>query len=508
MSRSDGAPKQTALDPELRRLAAVVVIGAIMTILDMTIINVAINTLGREFHTSLSTIQWVLTGYTLALAMTIPITGWAVQRFGGKTMWMVSLVLFIVGSILCGAAWSVTSLIVFRVVQAVGGGLLMPVGQTMLARKAGPQRMGRVMAVVAVPAMLGPVLGPVIGGLIVDNLDWRWMFYVNVPICAIALLAAAYWLPRDTEREADARLDTLGLILLSPGLAALVFGLAQAGNGHGVTDARVYGWILGGAVPVAAFIVRALRQRERALVDVTLFRDRGFAASVTALFIYVGAVFGVMFMSPVYFQSIRGDSPLHAGLLLAPMGLGAALSMPIAGRLTDRIGSRVLAVGGLVIVVAGMSVFTQLDATTSKVLLGVATFVVGIGHGAMMPSLMAAAYQRLPKSAVPAATTASNIVVRIGSSFGIAVLAVVLQVYIRREVPGASGTVASATATNEPDAPSRLAHAFGHSFWVALGIAVAAIIPCLLLPRLRRAAAPASVVETDGATAEPVDDHA
>lgn len=504
MSRSDRTP--SAFDPELRRLAAVVVLGAIMTILDMTIINVAITTLGREFHTSLSTIQWVLTGYTLALAMTIPITGWAVQRFGGKTMWMVSLVLFIAGSILCGAAWSVTSLIVFRVVQAIGGGLLMPVGQTMLARKAGPERMGRVMAVVAVPAMLGPVLGPVIGGVIVDNLDWRWMFYVNVPICAVALLAAAYWLPRDTERDGGARLDGLGLLLLSPGLAALVYGLAETGNGHGITDARVYGWILGGTVPIVAFVLRALRRRERALVDVTLFRDRGFAASVGTLFIYVGAVFGVMFMSPVYLQSVRGDSPLHAGLLLAPMGLGAALSMPIAGRLTDRIGSRVLAVGGLVVVVAGLSVFTRLDATTSKALLGVATFVVGIGHGAMMPSLMAAAYQRLPKSAIPAATTASNIVVRVGSSFGIAVLAVVLQVYIRHEVPGASGTIASAAAVTDPDAPARLARAFGHSFWVALCIAVAAIIPCLLLPR--RAAAPASVVEADGTTAEPVDDHA
>jgi EmrB/QacA subfamily drug resistance transporter len=505
-TRADGAPKQATFDPELRRLAVVVVLGAMMTILDTTIVTVAISTLRRDFHTSLSTIQWVLTGYTLALAMTVPITGWAIQRFGGKTMWITSIVLFIAGSVLCGAAWSVTSLIVFRLLQAIGGGILMPVGQTMLARKAGPERMGRVMSVIAIPGMLGPVLGPVLGGLIIGNLSWRWMFYINVPICAVALLAAIYWLPRDTDRQAASRLDALGLALLSPGLAALVYGLAQTGNGHGVTDPRVYGWAGAGAALTALFVAHAARMGDRALVDLRLFLNRGFAASVAALFVYVGAVFGVMFMSPVYFQAVKGDSPLRAGLLLAPMGLGAMLSMPIAGRLTDRIGSRLLAATGIVVVLAGLSVYTQLDAGTSTILLGAAILVIGIGHGTMMPALMAAAYQRLDRSAVPAASTASNIVVRVGSSFGVAALAVALQVFIRHEVPDGGGTVASAAAVRSPDALSRLAHAFGHSFWWAVGIAAVSIVPILLLPR--REAAADSVVEADGPVTETVDDHA
>jgi EmrB/QacA subfamily drug resistance transporter len=488
-------------DPELRRLAVAVVLGAIMTILDTTIVNVAINTLGRDFHTSLSTIQWVLTAYTLALAMTIPITGWAVQRFGGKTMWISSLVLFIAGSVLCGAAWSVASLIAFRVVQAIGGGMLLPVGQTMMAEKAGPQRIGRVMSLVAVPAMLGPVLGPVLGGVIVDNLAWRWMFYINVPICAVALLAAVYWLPRDAARTTGSRLDLPGLVLLSPGLAALVYGLAQAGNGHGVGDPEVYGWVAAGALLVAVFVLYALFRGERALVDVRLFRDRGFTTSCVTLFIYVGAVFGVSLMSPVYFQVVRGDSPLRAGLLLAPLGLGAMISMPMAGKLTDRIGSRLLAATGLIIVLAGLSVYTQLDAHTSRILLAVATFVFGFGHGMMMPSLMAAAYQRLERPSIPAATAASNIVIRVGSSFGVAALAVALQIFIRHEIPGAGGTVASVPRT--PDALSRVSHAFGSSFWLALGIGAVALVPILLIPRRR----PASVVESDRAIAEPVDDR-
>ena len=495
-------PADPTFDPELRRLAVVVVLGAIMTILDTTIVTVAINTLGRDLHTSLSTIQWVLTAYTLALAMTIPLTGWAVQRFGGRTMWIASLVLFIGGSVLCGASWSVGSLIAFRILQAVGGGMLLPVGQTMLAAKAGPQRIGRVMSVVAVPAMLGPVLGPVLGGVIVDHLAWRWLFYINVPICALALLAAFAWLPPDAERVPGARLDALGLLLLSPGMAALVYGLAQAGNGHRVTDPRVYGWVTAGAVLTAAFAVHALRRRDRALVDLTLFRDRGFTTSVAALFIYVGAVFGVMFMSPVYFQAVRGDTPLRAGLLLAPLGLGAMITMPIAGRLTDRTGSRVPALTGLVVVLAGLSVYTRLDADTSKVLLGAAVFVVGLGHGTLMPSLMAAAYQRLDRAAVPAATTASNIVVRVGSSFGVAALAVALQVSIRHSFPSATGSLASVAAVHSPDAVTRLGHAFAHGFWWALGIAAVALVPIALIP-----GRPRSVVEDDGSVAEPLDDR-
>src|SRR5215470_221239 len=180
-------PTGAGLDPALKKLSAVVLLGAAMTILDTTIVAVAINTLGHDFDVSVSTIQWVATGYLLALSIVIPLTGWAIERFGARTLWIGSLALFLAGSVLSGAAWSAGSLIAFRVVQGIGGGIILPVGQTMLARAAGPQRMGRVMSVVAVPALLGPVLGPVIGGLIIDAFSWRWIFYVNVPVGIVAL---------------------------------------------------------------------------------------------------------------------------------------------------------------------------------------------------------------------------------------------------------------------------------------------------------------------------------
>src|SRR5262245_52627562 len=183
------------IEAHVWRIAFVVILGSIMSILDTTIVNVALETLGRELNSSLSQIQWVITGYMLSLAAVIPITGWAARRFGAKPIYLLSLVLFTAGSALCGIAGSATELIVFRVIQGLGGGMLLPIGQLMMAPAAGPKRMGRVMSVVAVPAMLAPILGPTIGGLIVDNASWRWIFFVNLPIGVLAFLAAWRVLP-------------------------------------------------------------------------------------------------------------------------------------------------------------------------------------------------------------------------------------------------------------------------------------------------------------------------
>ena len=184
------------IDAHVWRISAVVLVGSVMSILDTTIVNVALATLGRELHSTIAQIQWVVTGYMLALAAVIPVTGWAARRFGAKRVYLLSLVLFTVGSVLCGLATSTTELIVFRVIQGVGGGMILPIGQLMMADVAGPKRMGRVMSIVAVPAMLAPILGPTIGGLILDNASWRWIFFVNVPIGVIAVIAAVRILPR------------------------------------------------------------------------------------------------------------------------------------------------------------------------------------------------------------------------------------------------------------------------------------------------------------------------
>jgi MFS family permease len=327
------------LDRDLLRLASVVVLGTIMSILDTTIVNVAIETLGRELHSSLSAIQWVSTGYLLALATVIPLTGWAMERFGGKRMWMISVTLFMAGSALCGLSWSVESLIVFRVLQGFGGGMILPIGQAILAQAAGPQRMGRVMSVIGVPTLLGPVLGPVIGGLIVDHFSWRWIFFVNLPVGAVALLMAWRILPAADVRRSRPALDLRGLLLLSPGLAALVYGLSEFGIKGGLDHWSVLVGIVAGAVLLVGFVVHARRIGAGALIDLRLFQDRAFSAASGTVLVFGISLFGAMFVLPLYYQVVRGQSALDAGLLLAPQGLGAATAMPIAGRLTDTRGA-------------------------------------------------------------------------------------------------------------------------------------------------------------------------
>src|ERR1700729_2549388 len=213
------------IDAYVWRISAVVIVGSIMSILDTTIVNVALATLSHELHATIDQIQWVVTGYMLSLAAVIPVTGWAARRFGAKRVYITSLILFTAGSALCGLAPSSTELIAFRVLQGVGGGMILPIGQLMMAEAAGPKRMGRVMSIVAVPAMLAPILGPTIGGLILDNVTWRWIFFVNVPIGLIAVVLAVRALPTVKPAPAD-RLDILGLALLATGLPLLTYGLA------------------------------------------------------------------------------------------------------------------------------------------------------------------------------------------------------------------------------------------------------------------------------------------
>ncbi len=490
-SRASGAavPQDTGVkglagfDPRLKRLAVVVVLGTIMSILDTTIVNVAIATLARDFRSPLTTVQWVSTGYLLALATVIPLTGWAVERFGAKRMWIVSLALFLAGSALCGASWSVQSLIAFRVLQGIGGGMIMPIGQSILATAAGPQRMGRVMSLLGVPMLLGPVLGPVLGGLIVDTVSWRWIFYVNIPIGIVAIVLAVRMLPGNDPTDPSTRLDVRGLLLLSPGLVLLVYGLAQAGQGSPVSVFVPIG--VGGAL-IVGFAVHALRSKITPLIEVVLFRNRSFAAAAATTFCFGASLFGGMLLLPLYYQVVRGESALSAGLLMAPQGIGAALVMPLAGKLTDRYGAGRIVPGGLLVAVLGTVAYTQLGAHTGYALLAISLFVRGIGFGFVMMPAMAAAYQTLSRNRVPRATTAINIVQRVGGSLGTALVAVVLEhqisVQVQGAAPGLSG-VSGATPIERVRSAQPLSVAFGHTFWWVLGLTAVALVPALLLPR-------------------------
>ena len=255
----------------------------------------------------------------------IPLTGWAMERFGGKRMWMLSVTLFLAGSTLCGLAWSTTSLIVFRVLQGFGGGMILPIGQAILAQAAGPQRMGRVMSVIGVPTLLGPILGPVIGGLIVDNFSWRWIFFVNLPVGAVALALAARILPASTRARHAVAAGRARAAAALAGARALVYGLSEFGIQGGFD--------VGGVLVGARWAARCCWSRScchaparrRALIDLSLFRDRAFAAASGTVFIFGVSLFGAMLILPLYYQVVRGRERAGGGPAARAAGSGAAM---------------------------------------------------------------------------------------------------------------------------------------------------------------------------------------
>ncbi len=309
-------------------VAGVVMLGAVMSILDTTVVNVAIDRLAVAFNSSLTTIQWVVTGYTLALAAVIPVTGWAADRFGTKRIYMTSLVMFTIGSVASGLSWSAESMIVFRILQGIGGGMIMPAVMTILTKKAGPHRMGRVMGIIGVPMLLAPILGPILGGWLVDDVSWRWIFFINLPIGVIAFILAQRVLEPDTSQPSH-RFDWLGMGMLSPGLAVFIYGLAESAN-DGFGDARSWGPTLLGVLLIAGFLLHSFRGKAP-LIDSRLFIHSPAGAAAGTFLLFAIAVFGSMLMTPLYYQSVRGASALTAGLLMAPGGVGAMLLMPVRG---------------------------------------------------------------------------------------------------------------------------------------------------------------------------------
>jgi EmrB/QacA subfamily drug resistance transporter len=450
------------IEPYVWKIAGVVILGMIMSILDTTIVNVALRTLSVDLHSSISQIQWVVTGYLLSLAAVIPVTGWAARRFGAKRVYMTSLVLFTGGSALCAVSASTTSLVLFRVLQGAGGGMIMPVGQLIMAQVAGPQRMGRVMGIVTMPAMLAPILGPVVGGAILQNLHWSWIFLVNLPVGVLAFALAWRMLPQTDSGEAG-RLDVVGLGLLSTGTTALVYGLSELGTHTSFTAPTVIWPTLAGILLIGVFIRHAMHV-ERPLLDVRLYANRVFGAASLTTFGLGAALFGAMILVPLYYQEVRHESVIVTGLLVGPQGLGMLLVMPLVSRFTQRFGGGRVAIGGVLILSLASIPLAFVGSNTSIAFISVILLLRGAGIGFSFMPAMTAAFAALRPEQLSDATPQLNVVQRVGGAIGTAVLAVVLQ-------------RATGHALTKP------VGAFQDAYWWSVGICVLSLIPCLVLLR-------------------------
>jgi MFS family permease len=501
-AKASKAPKPAAekLDPAVIKTALILIVGGMAVIFDTTIVSVALHTLSVKLDTSVATIQWVTTGYLLALGIAVPLSTWGLARFGGKRLWIFALAVFLAGSVGSSLAWNVGSLIGWRVVQGVGGGLMLPLMTTLIFQAAGGRSLGRLVTYVAMPALLGPILGPVIGGAILTHLSWRFMFWVNVPFCVVGILLAWRYLNVDASARPDAptagernernepnelsepsepskpndelskpakpKLDVPGLLLIAPGTSVVLLGLANAGTAAGFGHPDVIVPLVVGVVLLAAFVGYALR-RSHPLVEVRLLAKRPVGSASAVLFFSGFSLYGAMLLLPLYYQEVRGTSALAAGVMLVPQGIGSLLSRTVAGSNIDRFGSRVLAVGGFAVVAAATVPFALAGPHTSAWLLALWMVVRGFGLGAVTMPVMVAGYVGLDKRQIPHSSVLTRTAQQIGGSFGTAILAVILE---------------SAIA----ERPATLADAFHVAFWWSAGFSAVAVLLSLWLPGAQR----------------------
>ncbi|MFE2999925.1 DHA2 family efflux MFS transporter permease subunit [Nocardia sp. NPDC059246] len=456
------------------RTAGVVVFGAVMGMLDTSLVNIGLHTIGADLGASLATIQWVASGYLLALGVSLTVCGWLARRVGVTRLWMGALVAFTLTSAACAFAPSAGWLIGLRVLQGLAAGLMIPAGQTILGQAAGPQRMGRVMGVVGIAVVGAPAIGPTIGGLMLAHWSWEWLFLINIPFGLAGLALGLRYLPR-TSGVATQPLDVIGVVLAGGGVSAVVYGLSEVGTTGSVTSPSVWLPVVLGLAGVAGFITRALRG-ERPLLDIRMFGNHAFRAATSASFFAGGAMFGVMVLLPLYFQVLHGTGLIRTGVDLLSYGLGGIIMLPLGGRLTDRFGGGRVAVLGNLAIACAVLPLAFLPVGANGILIQFLLFAAGMATGVGAMPLVSAAYAAVRHEQLPDATAFVNILQRVGGAVAVALVAVILS-----------------RATSSGWAPVSGYHL---AFGVLAALSVAASAASLVLYRLQR--------RVKAAAAEPV----
>jgi EmrB/QacA subfamily drug resistance transporter len=409
-------------------VAGVTIIGVFMAILDSTIVNIAIPRLQTDFGADLHSVQWVLTGYILAQGVATPLVGFFSDRLGTKQLYIISLALFTAGSALCGLAWSLPILITFRILQGIGGAALFPLSLTLIFREFPPQERGAAMGLFGVPALLAPALGPTLGGYIVTYAGWQLIFYINVPIGIAAVILATIFL-RDYHDVRESSFDVLGFIFSTIGLATLLYALSDAStDGWGSTT--VLGFMTVGILALAIFVAVELFITSRGgqpLLDLRVFLDGAFTSSTIANIFVVFALFGGLFLLPVYLQELRGQSAFQAGILLLPQAIASMISVIVGGFLVDRIGVRAVVIPGLLILAVATWQLSLITLNSPFWWLQSMFILRGLALGLVGQPLILAALATIRPQLLTQASTMSTVIRSVASSLGVAILATLVQ---------------------------------------------------------------------------------
>ncbi len=398
--------------------------GIMVFLIDVTVVNVALATLGAVFSVRVDTVQWVITAFSLASGIATPMASFIEGRFTMRRVWIAGLVTFTSASALCGLAPAFWVLVVGRIFQGMAGGLMLPLAISTLFRAFPPGERGMALGFFAIPLVAGPALGPTIGGYIVTNLDWRYVFFINVPIGILAVLLAVFLL-HGGERRHGERFDVVGAIFSTLGFGSSLYGLSRVDH-DGWGSIAVLGFVGFGLLNLLAFFIYEA-EREQPLLDVRLFLIPRFFFANLVGWVSTIALFGAEFMLPLYLQQVRGLSAFDTGLLLLPQGLSVAVAGPLAGRLVDRIGARLVVMGGFALLAFNTWEMSHITINTTYDTLRVLVAVRGLALGAALQPTQLVALGVVPEAFRTAASSLNNAMRSIFQSFGIAMLSTVVQ---------------------------------------------------------------------------------
>lgn len=463
-------------------VALTVIAGTVMIPLDVTVVAVALTRLAEETGASLPVIQWVSTGYTLALATVIPAAAWMIGRYGARAVFLAAIGVFTVGSALVAMAWDAPSLIAFRVVQGLGGGFVMPAAMTLALRAAPSAERGRVMSLLGLPILVGPVLGPPLGGWILDTLSWRWIFLVNLPVGLLALWLGRRNLPVVAGDRTTA-LDRTGLLLLAPAMALLVLGTSLAEDTW--RDPRTVLLVGSGLVLLAGFVRHAWTSAAP-LLRVRLLRVRATGGGALLLALFAGGYFSTLLLVPLYLQVARGESATTTGLLMVPQAVLAGISIQVSGRLVDRVPPvRVIATGIALAVVGYGGFAAQLGGEASYWLLVPCLMLGTTGAGATMLPTITHATRNLADPDIPSGTTIINVSNQLATSLTTAAVAVLLAAQLAERLPGLGdiGELQAMPDGTRAQLAPRLGEVVQAAFWLPLGLMTAALVVALVVLR-------------------------
>jgi len=475
-SSTPAAGEELSLRSIIGPLVAIIV-GIFMVILDGTAVNVALPKLQEEFNLpDFSLVQWTVIGYALAQAAVIPLAGWLSDRFGAKRIFLISIGMFTIGSLLCALANSVEMLIAFRIVQGLGGGVVIPIAMAFIYRLAPPSKVGVVMGMMGIPILLAPALGPVIAGAFVEYASWQWIFLVNLPIGVIGIFLGIRTLP-NIQRQSVAAFDFLGMILGPLAFAALVFGVSKGGIDEMTGESK---WgntdtLLGigiGVVALILFVIVELR-RQNPLLELRVFRSGNFSKGIIVQWVSQIAMFGTMFLVPLYLQRALDYKPLETGLIMLPQALASGIFMPIGGKLSDKIGARPLVIAGMILTLGSAFLLSNLSANDGLIMVMIPLAMLGAGMGLFMMPLNNHLIQSAPANLVGRVTSLTNAAQQVMMSFAVAVLTTIYATKLNHLVKG----------NPQGDMKVYFADAFGYTFFILIFVALVGGVLGLMLSK-------------------------